>query len=414
MQEVTILWNRWHGDTEHRLLFPRSWEVLVSNMEGAPAIKEKDIDEALNRPIGTKRLCEIAAGKQSVGIVMDDISRPTPGDLLLPKVISQLEKAGIKRSNISIFMGLGSHRPLTRKDMLCKLGSEILNTVQVFNHHPYQDLVSLGKSRMGTPITISRRFMETDLKIAIGSILPHSMAGFSGGAKAIVPGIAGIETMQANHINFFYEHNGDRCAHFYGGNLNNPLRQDMEDIVQKIGLDFIVNVVFNQYLQFAGIFCGDFIDAHREGVKLARKVYRTRLIEGADIIFLNCYPKDTEFILSSNAFTVLGEHPKRMFKNKNCTLILCSASPEGVGFHSLSGPGGPLFFPFDYNKLFGEVNTIIYSPNITQPQVKHLYSNAPPPVLNEWTSVYSRLVRDYGEKARVVIYPLASIQIGEW
>lgn len=415
MHTVRIPWARWYGDEKHPIWFPDDWEVIMAEMEGAASIDEEAMEKALDDPIDSPPLQELARGRKSVGIIVDDISRPTPGHLLLPPIIRRLEEGGVKREDISIFLSLGAHRPMTRDDMIKKLGQEVVSTIQVFNHNPFADLVSLGTSKMGHPITINRGFAETDLKIAVGCILPHPLAGFGGGAKNIIPGIGGMDTLEANHKPGYYEKDGQRFAHRWVGNPDNPLRQDMEDIARKIGLEFIVNAVFNSRLEVAGLFAGDLVAAHRAGSKLARQVYRTQLVPKADIAIFNAYPKDTEFVQLNNAFNVAGEYGMGLLKDKDSTIIITTAASEGAGFHSLGGPGMPLFAPRDNTlppRSLAGMTTWIYSPNLSVAQIRPFFVGPPRPLYTEWQGLLDDLIRRHGSKALVAIYPMACLQMG--
>lgn len=242
-----IPWGCWYEETVHELTFPDAWSVTRPRMNDARTLSEDEILEQLDHPIGAVKLEELAVGRKSAAIVMDDISRPTPGSRILPVIIHKLESAGMDLDKITIIFALGAHRPLTRADALKKIGRELLRMVKVVNHHPFRNLVDCGISECGTPIKINSDFMCADLKIAVGSIFPHPMAGFGGGAKAIVPGIAGIETLEANHRMVTYAEDGKGVT--YLGNPENPLRNDIEDIVRKTGLDFVVNLVLNSHME---------------------------------------------------------------------------------------------------------------------------------------------------------------------
>ena len=133
---------------------------------------------------------------------MDDISRPTKGEQILKFVLAELAEGGIDQDQVKVIFAIGAHRPMMRDDIVKKLGEEVYQTVDVMNHYPYENLLDGGKSTIGTAIKINRYFCEADLKLSISCIESHERAGFSGGAKNILPGVAGIETLQANHSMF--------------------------------------------------------------------------------------------------------------------------------------------------------------------------------------------------------------------
>jgi len=195
----SIPWQAWYGDKNFNLAFPNEWDVHLFPMRDAQEISDADIKEALLTPIGSDSLSVIADGKRNVVIVVDDISRPTPAYRILPFVLKELQTTHNEAKKVRIIMSLGAHRPMLRDELILKLGKEIWESCEILNHHPFENLAYLGKSSMGTPIYINKFYLEAEVKIALGCVLPHVYAGFGGGAKLIVPGIAGIETLQANH-----------------------------------------------------------------------------------------------------------------------------------------------------------------------------------------------------------------------
>ncbi|MBM3708102.1 MAG: nickel-dependent lactate racemase [Actinobacteria bacterium] len=413
---IKIPWSNWYANELHTIWFPDKWNVCVSKMADAPKLKKQKIYEAIKNPIGSQKLEEIAKGKDTVGILVDDLSRPTPAYAVLPYIINELKKCNIKPYNISIIISLGAHRPMTKQEIIKKVGERVASTIQVLNHNPFSpDLVYIGKSKIGSPISINRKFAESDFKIAIGSILPHYCAGFGGGAKSIIPGIGGIDTLEANHSLYFCEENGEKHIICSVGNPDNPLRLDMEDIAKKVGLDFIINVVINSKLEIAGVFAGDQVKAHRIGCEFAKKVYHTKKIAKADVVIINAFPKDTEYCQSSNAFNVIGDvSSDEILKGKSSTIIMTTAASEGPGFHYLSGPGTKLFKYHDYTfppESLKDFDAWIYSPNLFEAEIRQFYKDKPKPLYNDWNNVLRNLILKYGDYAKVAIYPLASIQI---
>jgi len=219
-------------------------------MRDAPDIGQGSINKALFSPIGSESLFAIAKGKKKAVIAVDDISRPTPAYRILPIVINELKRAGIKEKNIRIIMSLGAHRPMLREDLIKKLGEDLWNSVEIHNHHPFENLVNLGISSRGTPIHINKLFMDADIKIGVGCIVPHNYAGFGGGGKIVLPGISGIDTLEANHQPAVQGLKGE-----LGLVDGNEVRYDIEEIAQKVGLDFIINVVVNSQRGIAGGIC---------------------------------------------------------------------------------------------------------------------------------------------------------------
>jgi nickel-dependent lactate racemase len=339
---------------------------------------------------------------------VDDISRPTPAYKILPFVIDELKGAGISEKDIRIIMSLGAHRPMMRDDLIKKLGEKTWNSVEIHNHHPYENLEHLGTSTRGTPIYINKLFMDADVRIGIGCIVPHAYAGFGGGGKIVLPGIAGMETLEANH---------QPATKGLKGGLGmvdgNEVREDIDEIAQKAGLHFIVNAVINSQRGLVGLFSGDVIKAHREGVKLARRVYRTEVPSDLDVGILNAYPKDTELFQASLALD-LYLSAKNSIVKKEGVIVITSASPEGEGFHSLEGYQMRLYgyhdqFP-SIRKAVGDRTLCIFSPNVTSHEVSKYYS---PSVLHfkEWEELIAYLKKRFSRRCKIGIFPCASVQL---
>jgi len=145
--EVCVPWAAWYEDGEERLTFPSSWEVQVAMPEHQPVeLADDEIRSRLAQPIGTAALAELARGKRRVVLASDDLTRPTPTDRLLPILLGVLEEAGVSLDQITILVASGSHRFWTRLDLLKKMGPELCDTVAIYNHHPYENLVYLGQT----------------------------------------------------------------------------------------------------------------------------------------------------------------------------------------------------------------------------------------------------------------------------
>lgn len=416
MQQVRVPWGKWYEESYRELEFPDGWNVSCQQMTEHRALSAEEICEKLEDPIGTEPLHKLAQGKKSACIIVDDISRPTPGSEILPLVIQQLHDAGIDYQNIKVLIALGGHRPMTKKEMGIKVGSWVLEHVLVLNHSPFAaDLVTIPDDHQ--LIQINRNFMEADLRLAIGCIEPHTLAGFSGGAKAVIPGIGGIETLRSNHSLVFADKSKSMSFKNNTCNPENPMRHNMEQIVGKVGLHFIINVVLNRDMKIAGLFCGDYIKAHRQACVLAKNLLRTELVPDADVLVLSAYPKDTEYQQIGTCFTVLGEHKVKCVK-KDGTIVVMSAASEGPGFHYLFGPGMPLFSPHEDNippqELRG-IQTLIYSDGVTSIDIDQFYRGHAPEVYSSWDQILSILEEKYrGRAPRVAVYPMGAIGIGSF
>lgn len=414
MQEVRVPWGQWYENAYRTLTFPDEWDVRVCSDKEVPPLTIKEIRKKIDAPIGTDGLETIAADKHSACIIMDDISRPTPGALLLPILLDKLTACGIPLDRIKVLIALGGHRPMTRKEMEIKVGREVLEKVQVLNHSPFAaDLVEIPDERQ--TIRINKVFMDAELHIAVGCIEPHILAGYSGGAKAVIPGIGGVQTLIENHTLVFADQNENRSFAVNTCNPDNPMRRNMEEIVSKVGLDFIVNVVLNNQMEIADCFAGHFIKAHREACRVAGELLKTPLVRDADIVITGAFPKDTEYQQIGTCFAVFGQHKKECIRPDG-TIVVMTAASEGPGWHYLFGPGMPLFSPHEDNVPPADIKDrelMIYSDGVNRNDIAQFYRGAAPQVHAKWEEILQRLKEKYsGRKPRVAIYPQGAIQIG--
>lgn len=239
-------------------------------------------------------LKELAQGKKKVAIVVDDISRPTPAYLLLGKILDHLVQGGVDLKSVTIVTAPGLHREMSLEDMERKAGKDVLEKVGWENHNcrNSDQLCFLGKTDRGTPIFINKTVAEADLRVLVGTIEPHPHAGFGGGFKNILPGVAGVETIAANHAicaspKYFFMLGSDPA--------NNPMRLDLEQAGSMLkGVTFLVNTVLNAQMLIIGLVAGDPIGAHRRGVKLAAEVFGVKIPAQADVVITDSFPMDID------------------------------------------------------------------------------------------------------------------------
>ncbi len=400
----------WYGDTELELELPDSWEVVVPRMAGEKARKmsRQQIKDALRKPIGTPRLAEMARGKKEVCIIFDDLTRPTKADQIVPSVLDELHEGGIKDENIRFIAALGLHGAMKLMDFQKKLGKEIPQKYLVFNHNPYENCTYLGKTSRGIPVEVNSEFMACDLKVSIGSIVPHPTAGFGGGGKMILPGVSSIKSIATNHGQLCtISETGAIVLDTWGRVDDNVQRLDMEEIARMAGLDFSVNALVNMKRDTIGIFCGDLVKAHREGVKKARQVYATESPGNADIVVANSYAKANETALVVSLGT-------KLLKESGGDLVVIGNIPEGQICHYLARSFGKKIG----GQLYGAHKKL-------PPKVKRMFALGPcldkagldwiGPIdliilLNSWAEILAALKKNYGNRAKAVVIPDATLQ----
>jgi nickel-dependent lactate racemase len=308
-----------------RLTFDVPERNLAAVMHPAPTRPLADLDaaiaKALNAPMGQPPLAEGVRPSDKILIVSDDNTRLTPVDRLLPPLVEKLNNAGVPDGNIQVIMALGTHRAMTAAEMRAKVGEAIFSRLTVFNHD-WRDpevLVDLGVSKNGTPLEVNRAAVEADVVIGIGAIVPHHIPGFSGASKIIQPGICGARTTAETHL--LSTRHDDSLL----GLVENPVRQDLDDIADRVGMKTIFNVVMDAGGRVVGLFFGEMRTAFRGGAALAREIYGIPYREPADIVIANSCPADLDFWQSHKSL-----YPAARMVKPGGTIIVTTPCPEGV------------------------------------------------------------------------------------
>jgi len=271
-------------------------ERVLFTIEPASAAGVRDqgdeIKRALVNPIGSRPLRELVRIGTRVAIAVDDLTRLTPCRSILPVVIDELTGAGVSERDIRIIVALGTHRPMSEEEMSERYGKQVMGRIEVINHDARNasGIVDLGKTTSGTPVLVNKEFYEADVKIAIGNVIPHMYAGWSGGAKAVQPGVSSEATTYSTHITA-----ARIPLEEIVGKVENPVRQEIERVAEKVGLNFIVNTVLNDRGELVKAFAGDMIHAHREAVRFAENIFCSRIPSAADIVLASSYPADIDY-----------------------------------------------------------------------------------------------------------------------
>jgi nickel-dependent lactate racemase len=403
--KVQLPWQAWYGETGVDLAFPSGWTITVAAMRDAPAAPDAHIADALERPIGTPRLRDLAGKSKKAVIVVEDITRPLRTDAIVPHLLAELATGGLAGEDVWFAVGLGAHAPMDRQDLIRKLGRRVVDGYVVYQNVPYEHREYLGVTSRGTPVYISRFYLSADLRISVGSLTPHAYAGFGSGAKTVAVGMAGIETLHANHGRAYTV-----PPIFSGAVGGSDCREDLEEIAAMAGLDFAVNGVVNSRREVAGLFVGDYVLSHRAAAAFAREVCSTPLPPPADIAVFNAYPKDANLVQSVNALNAVGYALSRAIHGRG-TAVLATAAPQGAGLNYLESPGMRLYLRFSREMMgLGEHGAIVFSPNLAGPEVRQLYPSDTL-VFNTWGDVIAELTRRHGEAATATVFPCASLQV---
>lgn len=280
-----------------------------------------EVRRAINEPIGTPKLSDIVKKGERIAIITSDITRPMPSSTVLPVVVEELLKAGAKYSDITIVFALGSHRKHTEEEKRYLVGDEIYRKIRCTDSDPKRCRM-LGTTSRGTPVEIFEEVADADRIICLGNIEYHYFAGYSGGAKALMPGVSTRAAIQANHSAMIMD---EAIA---GAIDDNPVRQDIEEVTKFIPIDFILNVVLDENKNIIRAVAGHHIYAHREGCRFLDKLYKVEIPARADIVVTTPggFPKDINLYQAQKAL----DNAKHAVKDGGIIILLASCT-EGYG-----------------------------------------------------------------------------------
>lgn len=291
-------------------------EILPKDIE-SDIMGEAEVERALRNPIGTSRLKDIVKAGEKIVIVTSDITRPMPSKIVLPPVLRELKLANVKEKDITIVLALGSHRPHTEEEKRNLIGDEMYDSEVEILDSDMKECINLGKCANGTPVDIFKPVADADRIICMGNIEYHYFAGYSGGSKAIMPGVSSHDAIQANHSNMIKEE-------AQAGNIEtNPVRQDIDETGEFIKIDFIINVVLNKKKEVVNAVAGHYIKAHREGCRHLDEMYGVEIDKQADIVIVSPggFPKDLNIYQSQKGL----DNSKHAVRDGGIIILAASA-----------------------------------------------------------------------------------------
>ncbi|MFO7818954.1 MAG: nickel-dependent lactate racemase [Halanaerobacter sp.] len=299
-------------------------QVLRPNEKVGIENPQGEVEEKLKEPIASPKLQELVKEKEpdSVVIVVNDVSRPTPYKVILPPLLEELQEEGVKKEDISLIIATGIHDPNTEEQNRKIFGDEIVDNYRLISHNPDQNLADLGELSSGNRLYVNQEVVNADLLITTGVIAPHYFAGFSGGRKSILPGVAGRDTIQYNH---------SRMVNLIG-NLppieENPISNEMIEGAKLAGVDFILNVVTNSQKEIVEVVAGNLEKAWLKGVKTSAQMYHVELEEKVDVAIVSAggYPKDINIYQAQKAL----DNADGVVKEGG-TIVLLAECRDGLG-----------------------------------------------------------------------------------
>jgi lactate racemase len=300
----------------------------ILTMKSTPPLADPPgaVKDSLVHPIGCPSLSELARGRKSVCIVVCDFTRPVPNRVLLPPMLDLLEASGVEKQNITILVATGLHRPSTSAELDTMFGADIQRRYTIIDHRAsvLEEQRFVGRTRRNTPVYIDERYCSADLKITVGFIEPHLMAGFSGARKVVAIGCAGEETIKTLHSPAFLDE--PLCCE--GSIDRNPLHHELLEIAHMAGHDFTLDVALDADKAITGVYAGHPQFAHAAGMAAVRKSVEATLPEPADIVLTTCagFPLDLTYYQAIKGMTAALPVLK-----KGGVLILAAECAEGLG-----------------------------------------------------------------------------------
>ncbi len=410
MKKISIPSRLWYENKEWELTFPDRWEVdnLTSPGFDKPGLSPNEIKDRVDHPIEGLSLEELARGKKQAVIVFDDMTRPTPVRDVAPYVIAALHRAGMQKDQIRFIWALGTHGAYDMINARKKLGEHIVENYAVYNHDPFQNTVRVGRTPTGVEVWLNREFMNCDLRIGIGCITAHVHVGFGGGAKIVLPGIAGIESINQFHNQMYRDRSRVGLGNFDG----NIMRAECDAAGDMAGLDFKIDCLINRRGEIASLYAGPFRATHQAGGEEGKDHYGIPHATGYDIAVSNAYGKANESAIA-RFMSLIALKP-----DGTGTSVLIADAPEGQVPHYVmrswgTDYGGRHFQP----KIRGK--------GMIQKTMKRLLVMAPHPdptmldlichiddatIVKTWPEALALLEEDYPGDARVAVIQDGTMQ----
>lgn len=321
-----------YGNGKLKVNLPEDAEIQTINPKETEGLKDPKaaLREAMRRPIGGAPLRDRAKAARRIGIIFNDITRATPNDIIIPAILKELEH--IPRKDITLYNALGTHRSNTKEELISILSPDLVRDFRIVQNNAFEKdtQVYLGKTKRENKIYLNKDLMENDLIILTGFIEPHLFAGFSGGCKAVMPGMAGLRTVMHNH-------GADMVSHpkaIWGQMAGNPIQEEIREIVTTLANTFLVNVAMNGEQEITAVFAGDLLSAHDRGCVFVKETAMAPIDEAFDIVISSNagYPLDQNLYQAVKAMSAAAQIVK-----PGGAIIVAAECRDGIPEHGLFG-----------------------------------------------------------------------------
>ena len=400
---LNLSWGAFYRDDILQIELPSPWKMDVFYSREKNPVSYDQIQKE------TEKLIRIIARRKPrrIAFAVDDLTRPLSYADFFDAFLFQLSALEVK-PEIIVFIGLGTHRPLSQSEIVKKIGENIIQyeNVVVKNHDYRKDLASTDIEWGKIPLHINKYFLEADFRVVLSTIIPHPFAGFSGGAKMLVPGLSNIEITRRTHQMALMG-----VAGKVGNVKENKLRRILDDFAQKIRVDYFMGFLTDGYRRCVQLTGGELKSTYYQLCASAESTYSVHVPDKQyDIIWLNAYPKDSELLQIETAFLPINSAPQKIWHDET-VFVVSAACSKGLGVHDLFGPGGSLYRPPREKRNLKGHPIYFYLPGIQPEDFKKVFwegyrlFNSKEKLLAELETMSSKSSKS------LAVFPYASIQM---
>jgi len=396
---------------------PDDATVLVPEEVAGLADETRALRRAMQHPMGTPALRELVSARDRVVVVFSDITRPMPNDRVLPVLLQELEEAGVPHERITLLNALGTHRPNTDDELREMLGAQVFGRYRVEQHDAFDRgrHATIGRTSFGRRALVNRIYHEATFRIVTGFIEPHIFAGFSGGPKGLMPGVAGIDIIMENHSYPMLTHPKATWGYTQG----NPVWEEMSEFARLAEPSFLLNVTLNRRHEITGVYAGDLWQAHARGVEFVRRTAMVAVDEPCDVVLVtnSGYPLDINLYQSVKGMSCAAQVVK-----PGGSIVIATECADGVPdygeYRSLVREGGSVQGIMDlisrpgvhrhdqweaylHADILAKADVHVYSDGLTDDEIEEMLLIP----CHDLEECVAELLRKHGPGARLCVLP---------